>query len=112
MSTTQGNSLKITTSVLKVIDGLLCSTLPKIFESPERKEKLNNAVFSCIGNGGEDEETILKNLNETIITSFLDDVKRLLKNEKVRKALVDDVANAIIDHAKLIDEKIKLQNNS
>ena len=110
MSITQGESLKIETSVLKVIEGLLCSTLPKIFEPLDRKKQLNNTVFSSIGNGTVDDEVILKNLKETLITTFLEHVKKILVNQ--RKELVYVVTSSIVDHAKLVDEKIKLQNKS
>ena len=100
MTTKEAKQEKIKTSVLKVIDGLLCSNLPKIFEPLDRKEKLNNAVFSIIGNGEENEEAILKNIKNTLIKTFLDHVKEVLKNH--REDLVFVVTSSIVDYSKII----------
>jgi hypothetical protein len=106
MSKIQGESSKMVQSILKIIDGKLCSSLPKIFKPDDRQAKLNNTVFSAVGSGGDDDDTIvLKNLTETLMSVFLDLVKKSLIDN--REELVDLVTNTIIDDSKLVDEKVR-----
>jgi len=108
MSKTQGDALKMETSILKVMEGILCSSLSKIFEQDGRNEKLNNIIFSCIIKGenkGEDDDTIIKNLKETLQKMFLDKVKEILT--KNRDYFVNIVANEVVAYANLVDENVK-----
>lgn len=111
MSEIQGESLKMKTSILKIIDGLLCSSLPKIFEQNERNEKINNTIFNCIGNvgdNGDDDDAILNKLKETIQTTLKEHIIKTLGDK--HDDYVNIVANTLIDYAKIVDEKVRKVN--
>jgi hypothetical protein len=105
MSKVQGESSKMVQSILKIIDGKLCSSLPEIFKPEDRQAKLNNTVFSVVGTGGDDDATVLNNLTETMRSVFLDLVKKSLIDN--REELVNLVTNTIIDDSKLVDQKVR-----
>jgi hypothetical protein len=106
MSEMQGESLKIKTSILKIIDGMLCSSLPQIFETKEHKIKLINTVFSCVGNDdNDDNDDIVKKLKETIQTTLKEHIIKTLRDR--HDEYVKVVANTIIDYAKIVDSTVK-----
>jgi hypothetical protein len=105
MSKVQGESSKMVQSILKIIDGKLCSSLPEIFKPEGRQAKLNNTVFSAVGTGGDDDVAVLNNLTETLRSVFLDLVKKSLIDN--REELVNLVTNTIIDDSKLVDQKVR-----
>jgi hypothetical protein len=105
MSKVQGESSKMVQSILKIIDGKLCSSLPEIFKPDDRQAKLNNTVFSAVGSGGDDDAAVLNNLTETLRSVFLDLVKKSLIDN--REELVNLVTNTIIDDSKLVDQKVR-----
>lgn len=105
MSKLQGITLKVKQKTLKILDGTLCGNLPEIFKPNERQDKLNITVFSSIGNGADNYDTVVKNITTTVQSTYLEHIKQILIDN--REELVDSVTNNIIDHCKLVDQKSK-----
>ena len=105
MSKIQGESLKIENETFKIIDGSLCGSLFEILKPAPRQNVLNITVFSTIGPGADDYNTIVQNLTSTFQTTYLDHIKESLTDNKAE--LIDAVTNSMIDYCKLVDEKIK-----
>jgi len=103
MGDIQGNSKKMENSIIKLLDGLLCSSLPEILEQEDRKKIFVNTVFSIIGDVDDNEEVILEKLKEKIQTDIKEHIIALLTNK--REYYTDIVSKALIDNIKLMDEK-------